>query len=370
MWDLLRPDTFGAWRDPRIQERFPHYWKLLHNQEVAYYKIAKSVEVPQLEPVCDIAELKKMHKSARQQFREKFAAGQTLQEFDEKPLPSGPTFLDLKVRLAQEYLRSCNFCENMCGVDRTQGKVGTCGVPENVCVASAFAHMGEETLLIPSGTVFFFGCTFKCVFCQNSDISQEWRTSKSPLSGSVTPEELARIVKRLYSQEVKNINYVGGDPTSDLHIILESMQYHDMNICLLWNSNFYNSLDALDLLLDVMDLWLPDWKYGNDDCAQKYSKITNYVEVMQRNFKIIHDDGSGEIIIRHLVMPGHVECCSKPALAWIAENLPKAVVNIMGQYHPEFRAKQYPEIARRPTPEEMGDVRRYATEIGIVWESV
>ena len=132
-------------------------------------------------------------------------------------------------------------------------------------------------ILIPSGTIFFYGCTFKCVFCQNSDISQVWRKMTFLPPHPVTAEDLATISKQLYAHAVKNINYVGGDPTSDLHIILESMKYHDMNLCLLWNSNFYNTPEALDLLLDVIDLWLPDWKYGNDECAEKYSKIHNYL---------------------------------------------------------------------------------------------
>ena len=90
---------------------------------------------------------------------------------------------------------------------------------------------------------------------------------------------------------------------------------------------------------------------------------------MQRNFRIIRDDGSGEIIIRHLVMPGHIECCSKPILSWIAENLPNAVVNIMGQFRPEFHAFQYSEINRTPTIDEMQEVRQFASDLQIVWES-
>jgi len=172
----------------------------------------------------------------------------------------------------------------------------------------------------------------------------------------------------LCAKNVKNINLVGGDPTSDLHVILEAMKYIDMNICFLWNSNFYNSAPAIDLLLDVMDVRLPDWKFGDDACAERYAKVSNYVETMKRNFQAVHEERKGEIIIRHLVMPGHVDCCSKPILDWIAKHLPKAVVNIMEQYFPAYHAPDYPEIDRRPTAEEMKEVWEYATDLGIVWE--
>lgn len=117
-----------------------------------------------------------------------------------------------------------------------------------------------------------------------------------------------------------------------------------------------------------MDFWLPDFKYGNNVCAEKYSGIKNYFDIITRNHKRIHDEGSGEIIIRHLVMPNHVECCSKPILNFVAKEIPKCVVNIMGQYRPEYKAHDYPNINRRPNNEEMQQVKDYANELGIIWK--
>ncbi|MHA1329373.1 MAG: hypothetical protein ACTSRH_19030 [Promethearchaeota archaeon] len=119
-----------------------------------------------------------------------------------------------------------------------------------------------------------------------------------------------------------------------------------------------------------MDFWLPDFKYGNNECAEKYSGVKNYYDVLTRNLKIIHDEGSGEIIIRHLVMPNHVECCSIPILEYIATEIPKCVVNIMGQYRPEYHAYKYSEINRRPSSEEMLRVKAYAKDLGILYEPV
>ncbi len=126
----------------------------------------------------------------------------------------------------------------------------------------------------------------------------------------------------------------------------------------------------MKLILEVMDFWLPDFKYFEDSCAEKYSKVPHYFETVSRNHKLAHDEGSGEMIIRHLVMPNHIECCTKPVLDWIAKNCPKAVVNIMGQYHPAHQAHKYPEINRRPTEKELNEARHYATELGILWEQV
>ncbi|HME52245.1 MAG TPA: radical SAM protein [Candidatus Lokiarchaeia archaeon] len=283
-----------------------------------------------------------------------------------------PNFIDLKVKLAHTMLSSCSFCERHCNVDREAGIHGTCNVGIEPRVCSAFLHWGEEHPIVPSGAIFFAGCNFKCVFCQNWDISTD------PLNGNPAPAKtIAKIADGLASEGAKNINYVGGDPTPNLHAILESLNYQEVPVAQLWNSNFYNTIAAVNLLLDVMDIWLPDLKYGNDDCAQ-LSDIEDYWSVLTRNLKHVHDEmvvnGLASLVIRHLVMPGHVECCSVPAMEWIAKELPAAMVNIMGQYRPEhlvLRAREkYKDIARRPTFEEIDRVRKQATELGITWRPV
>ncbi|MHA1776467.1 MAG: radical SAM protein, partial [Promethearchaeota archaeon] len=234
-------------------------------------------------------------------------------------------------------------------------------------------HMGEESVLIPSGTIFFSGCSFGCVFCQNDDISTAGKKYPINMAGrKVTPNDLATLATTLINKGAVNINYVGGDPTPNLHTILSSSKFQTINVCQLWNSNFYNSFKALELLSDVIDLWLPDFKYGNNECAEKFSKIKSYWDVMKKNFTYIYKHGSRNIIIRHLVMPGHVECCSKPILKWIKDNIPEVVVNIMGQYHPAYLVSQgqYPEINRRITRAEMQEVFAYAEDLGLEFRSV
>jgi putative pyruvate formate lyase activating enzyme len=240
--------------------------------------------------------------------------------------------------------------------------------------------------LVPSGTIFFSGCTFECVFCQNYDISTIGKKRYSEKSNvhvnflkrlkvpmvSISPNHLAEMESLLAEQNAKNINYVGGDPTPNLHTIVQSLKFFHKNICLLWNSNFYNSMASLKILQEIMDLWLPDFKYGNNTCGKTYSGIKNYWDVITRNLKFIYDGGSRDIIIRHLVLPNHVECCTKPILTWIAENIPNVVVNIMGQYHPDhlINKDHYSEINRRPNREEMIQAFSLADSLGIEYRLV
>lgn len=280
------------------------------------------------------------------------------------------SFLDLKCELARRILRKCIFCEWRCKVDRIIEKSKVCHLDSTAQVCSFFRHFGEEPPLVDrngSGTIFFASCTFRCVFCQNWSISQN-----SQEGTAVSPEDLLRMIESLCRGGAANINLVGGEPTPNIHVILEALNLASTNVPILWNSNMYMTPETMQILADVVDIWLPDFKWGNDRCAARYSRISKYFEVTARNHIVAH--GSGDIIIRHLVMPGHMDCCTKPILGWIAENCPRALVNVMNQYRPEHLVLRepgsYPEIARRPTVREINEARNYADQLGLVWRPV
>jgi len=280
----------------------------------------------------------------------------------------GLSYLGLKVEIADRILRNCHFCHRRCLVDRSTDGRGFCKLGLDANVSSVFLHMGEEPPLLPSGTVFFSSCTFGCVFCQNYDIST------SPSSGRRTsPKELASIFSSLSNRGAANINLVGGEPTPNIPSILKALTYLDADIPVLWNSNMYCSIESMRLLYDLMDFWLPDFKYGNDRCAFRLSGVLDYFDVVSRNHRIAHDQGSGEMIIRHLVLPSHLECCTIPVLEWIAENCPKALVNVMQQYHPTHIVPgnpKYAEIDRRLSRGEIRRAYEKADELGITWKPV
>jgi len=240
-----------------------------------------------------------------------------------------------------------------------KGERGTCRVGKGCLISSEFMHMGEEFHIIPSHTIFFMGCTLHCQFCQNWSISQ-WFESGHEIS----PKELALRIDRRRKEGARNVNWVGGEPTPSLLCILKTLKFCEVNVPVIWNSNFYMSKKTMRILDGIVDMHLSDFKYGNNKCGLRLSKVSKYFDVCSRNHSIAIKDA--EITIRHLVLPNHVECCTKPVLKWIADNIrDKAIVNIMAQYRPEYKAHEYPDISRPVTREEMKEAIDYAKQLGI-----
>jgi len=266
------------------------------------------------------------------------------------------SLLDLKIELAARIFRECCLCERRCKIDR-KIESGNCGV-QQPSIASEFLHLGEENILVPSYTIFFSGCTFHCVFCQNWDISQR------KTGFFIEPERMGEMINTRKNQGAKNVNWVGGDPTPNLYYILKTLKYCRVNIPQVWNSNMYCSQETINLLRGVIDVYLTDFKYGNNKCALRLSKVDNYIEIVKRNHQIVYDDG--DVIIRHLVMPNHIECCSKPVLKWIAQNISDVAVNTMLQYRPEYKAYHYKEISQPISQKEYIQVRKFVNDLGIL----
>ncbi len=266
--------------------------------------------------------------------------------------------LNGKIEEAGKVMESCHFCERRCGVNRLKGKEGYCGVLDSK-IATEFIHLGEEPELVPSYTIFFSGCTFSCCFCQNWDISQF-----SERGIFIPPEKLAELIS---IKKAKNVNWVGGDPTPNLHYILqvlEKLQELKVNLPQVWNSNMYLTEESMELLDDVMDIYLTDFKYGNNNCAKKLSNVGNYWEIITRNHLLA--EKNGEVMIRHLVLPNHLECCTKPLLKWISQNMKNFSLNVMDQYRPEYQTSKFPEISRRLTWDEFQEALEYARGLGLL----
>jgi putative pyruvate formate lyase activating enzyme len=365
---LLRPDASNVWENENIISRFSRYKGIMDGTQIARYLVAKSLEC-EFNPQDSLDNLEKLLTEKSKDFQNLLL--KEVPELKNRELIPN-SYLKLAETIANKYLENCIFCERKCKVNRIAGEKGYCLLTKDSYVSSAFLHMGEESVLVPSGTIFFQSCNFGCVFCQNYDISQAWKNHREieEVARKVNDKKLAILAEKLAEKGALNINYVGGDPIPNIHTILGSLLYQNLNICQLWNSNFYLTEYSLSLIIDFMDFWLPDWKYGNNECGKIYSGIENYFDVITRNHKRIHDEGSGEIIIRHLVMPNHIECCSKPILDYVAKELPKAVMNLMSQFRPVYHSSNYPEINRRPTSQELQEVRNYADKLGILWRPV
>jgi putative pyruvate formate lyase activating enzyme len=369
MWKAVRLDSEQVWNDAEVRTRLSRYFGMLNGVFLPKFKIAKLVPAKfSLDSSED--ELWREHRRASKDFAElKDRLDRCHSDLPKKMTPGSASYLDLKIALAKTILQNCHFCERRCNVNRLKNEKGFCKLGKDSLVSTYFLHLGEESVLVPSGTIFFTSCNFgPCVFCQNADISSD------PDNGSiVTPIRLSKIVASLKQEGARNVNWVGGSPTPNLHNILESMKYTKDDICQLWNSNFYMSNESTELLLDVIDFWLPDMKWFNDECALRYSQVPNYWSVVSRNHKATYYNGGGEMIVRHLLMPGHLRCCTKPILEWISKTIPKALVNVMGQYRPCYLASNsgdYSDINRRLSSEEIEEARMYADDLGLLWRPV
>ncbi|MBO3755270.1 MAG: radical SAM protein [Candidatus Brockarchaeota archaeon] len=371
MW-FLRSDAATVWKDEEVQKRLSWYRAVMKGSKPAKFLIAKSIPTrigtSSLRNMHE-EELWNLHEELVVKFRDAYESVKNGEVSNLVSLES--SFLDVKIALSEKLVEHCEFCERRCRVNRKEGKLGFCRVRYESRVSTWFHHFGEEAPLIGeggSGTIFFAGCNFgPCVFCQNWDISSDPENG-----GEVNPRTLALISKSLKMEKAANINYVGGDPTPNLHTILASLKYLDVNVPQLWNSNMYCSTETMKLLAELIDIWLPDFKYGNNDCAKRLSRVENYFETVSRNHRIASENG--DMIIRHLVLPNHLDCCTKPVLKWISENTPRALVNIMGQYHPDYLVARnpgmYPDISRRPSSSEMQEAYDYARKLKIVFEPV
>jgi putative pyruvate formate lyase activating enzyme len=401
-------DALSFWREADFRGRMGWYREVAANRLPAKFRICAalpagvSLEAPE-------EELWRALESGTERFlklHKEIRAGGAL------PRDGGrPSLLDLVAQLGQRMLGHCNFCRWDCRVDRRLGaKLGACKLAAETRVSSHFHHRGEELVYRGthgSGTVFFTSCNMRCAFCQNGDISTDRLNGEA-----VSARTLAAMAWMLRAEGCHNVNWVGGDPTIHLHTILEAIallprfepQREDLeaamatradwysrwraskanamydggfNAPMLWNSNFFQTGEAMKLLRLAMDVWLPDFKFGPGRCAIELARTGWYWETVTANLAKLAEWGE-DFTIRHLVMPGHVECCTAAVLDWIAERMPQAPVNIMDQYHPDNYCdpgnarfmERYRPLARRPRRDELAAAFAHAKARGLRFETL
>ncbi|MCD6403069.1 MAG: radical SAM protein [Candidatus Aenigmarchaeota archaeon] len=357
-WAYIRPDAVTALEDPVVQKVLPRYVKVVENKLPASFQILKKVPV-ELPQSLESEDMKKLHTKTMKKFR-------TLKKkIDKKKIAldglKTPQFslLDLKVYIAREIMENCRFCEWKCGTNRMKNELGVCKVGKVAVISSEHIHYGEESYITPSHTIFFWSCNFDCVFCQNYTISKRLENGIP-----VTPTVLAKVIEERRKQGSRNVNFVGGEPTPYIFHILQALKEVRVNVPVVWNSNMYMSEEAMQILDGVVDVYLTDFKYGNDICAMRLSKVPRYFDVVTRNHLVAVKQA--EVVVRHLVMPNHLKCCTQHVLEWLAENVrEKVLVNIMDQYTPYYRAKEHNDIARKLYPEEFKWALKKAVDLGL-----
>jgi len=352
MWAIWRPDARAVLRDKKARASLARYFDVMEDDKPAKFLIAKKLPA-NFNKNNSLTKLWKIHDQLTEEFYRLEKEIDSRQKRLEKLDAPEKSYLDLKIEIANRILHGCHFCTRRCGFNRLKGELGNCKCGTQITVSTIFEHMGEEPELVPSGTIFTLGCTLRCLHCQNWTISQ-WYEKGDIFS----PKQLARSVEHLRKRGCRNVNLVGGEPTPWLQQWLETFKHVNVNVPVVWNSNSYYSEETAKLLAGFVDVYLLDFKYGSNECAEKISDAPGYWEACTRNH--LYAKKYGELIIRVLVLPEHLECCTKTILNWIAQNLGTWVrTNVMFQYRPEWRAHEIPELQRRL----MGRERERAIEL-------
>lgn len=285
-------------------------------------------------------------------------------------------YIDSAIKKAKALYDSCICCGHLCKTDRNNNKIGRCKIFEDtshIKVASHTLHFGEEPMLVGnsgSGTVFFSNCNLSCVFCQNHQISSEG------IGEIIGLEKLASYFLDLEREGANNINLVSA--THVIYPVLKALKIallNGLNLPIVYNTNGYDTNELLDCLNGIVDIYLPDLKYFNNDKAIKYSKAENYFDVAinaittmknQVGDLIIdeNDIAKSGIIIRHLVLPNN-ESDSYDILIELKERgFLNSYISLMSQYSPEFMAKDYENINRKLYVKEYNEVLNFALDLG------
>ena len=232
--------------------------------------------------------------------------------------------------LGKSHLSDCHLCPHHCGAERAHG-AGVCRVNQTSYIASEMLHLGEEECLRPAHAIFFSGCTATCSFCTAAKFA-----FRPQYGVAIPPQQLAQRIKQRQTEGARSICFIGGDPTPHIPYILSTLHALGRHkaVPTVFNSNFYLSSEALDLLGGAIDIYLPDLKFGPgigvNSCGENIGGMPNYWNVVTSCVDQLYGEGK-ELIARHLLMPGHFACCTVPVLTWLAER-PNIRVSLLTQY--------------------------------------
>jgi putative pyruvate formate lyase activating enzyme len=284
--------------------------------------------------------------------------------------------LEKRIKKLYQILKACQLCPRKCGVNRLKGQRGICQAGEKLMVASYHPHFGEEEVLVGShgsGTIFLSYCSLRCLYCQNYEISHLG-------SGREYSElELSEMMLQLQARGCHNINFV--TPTHFAPQLVKAIKIASqkgLNLPIVWNCGGYENVEIIKLLEGIVDIYMPDMKYGDNEPGKKYSipPIPDYwdrnreaIKEMHRQVGDLKVDKRGiakqGLLIRHLVLPNDI-AKSENILKFIAKEISKnSYVNIMAQYYPAGLAFKFPELNRPVTEKEFLKVIQIAKKLGL-----
>jgi len=253
-----------------------------------------------------------------------------------------------RAALARAALASCHLCAHHCGVDRLHGPAGRCHAGPLARVFSAQTEVSDEIVFGPTFAVAFSGCDLRCDFCITGRESWDARAGE-PFDAAT----LARRATAALKAGAGSVMFLGGEPTVHLPDALALASLLPDDATLIWKTNAHASAEARALMEQVFDVWLPDFKFGNDVCALRLARVENYTATVCEN--ILWAAPRHRVIVRHLLMPGHVDCCWRPIAAWLADNLPGVEVSLRDSFWPAWQSRRHAELTG---PCESSDITR------------
>lgn len=274
-------------------------------------------------------------------------------------LERGLTLLEFKAAIASRLLKQCVLCARRCEVDRTAGSVGSCGLGTKAFVAEHFTHVAEEAPINPSLLLQLRGCAARCRGCQQHALLDP--------RGHPSEEMGADLWSRLDFHGARSLSFCGGNPDESLVSILTFLAAAPASLAVpvVWNNNAFMSDEAIKLLNGVVDAYVPDLKFDRESCARSYMKIEGYPATARAAVTSLLAQ-SVPVIVRILVLPGHVECCHVPSLVWLASlGSPNVLVSVRDQFVPDWRISAGDGLGRRPSTPEVNEVRQSAARLGL-----
>lgn len=260
-----------------------------------------------------------------------------------------------RARLARALLADCRFCAHECGANRLAGETGPCRAGAESRFFSAQTEVADEIELIPTFAVALSGCDMRCDFCVTG--ASSW----NPRAGFfLSPADLAAKARAALQNGARTIMVLGGEPTIHLPAALEFVSQLPDTATLVWKTNAHGSAQARALLDGLFDVWVADFKFGNDACALRLARTPDYLRIVRENLRWA--SGHVTLIVRHLLMPGHVECCWRPVAQWLAANLPGVKVSLRTGFWPAWRARRHAEFQKPLSEIEAGTATRIAGE--------
>lgn len=257
-----------------------------------------------------------------------------------------PTIGTERLQRALQAYRRCRLCEHRCGVDRQSGERGFCAATAEARVYRQRVECGDEIELIPSQLLYLSGCNLRCVFCIGEADAFDPRRGR-PLTADFLTDTIATGCR----QGARNIQWVGGEPTIHLPAILAAMAGCDGSLPVVWKSNFFGTIEGFALLDGIVDVYVADLKFGNDACARQIAGVDGYMQIVTRN--LLRAAQGARLMVRHLLLPGHLECCYRPIVDWMGRWLPMVPLRVMSGYLPRWQAAGHQDLAA-PLGREVG----------------